>query len=83
MEKNRKNIQLIGKKIPISLDTRKSEIMKKGIKYGVKIINDVSGLEYDSETINVLKKYKIPFVIQHSQGTPENMQINHSIKMNY
>ena len=21
-----------------------------------------------------LKKYKIPFVIQHSQGTPENMQ---------
>jgi dihydropteroate synthase len=69
-----KIIQLIAKKIPISLDTRKSEIMKKGIKYGVKIINDVSGLEYDSETINVLKKYKIPFVIQHSQGTPENMQ---------
>ena len=69
-----KIIKLIGKKIPISLDTRKSEIMKKGIKYGVKIINDVSGLEYDSETINVLKKHKIPFVIQHSQGTPENMQ---------
>ena len=60
--------------IPISLDTRKSEIMKKGIKFGVKIINDVSGLNYDSETISVLKKYKVPFVIQHSQGTPENMQ---------
>ena len=69
-----KIIQLIAKKVPISLDTRKSEIMKKGIKYGVKIINDVSGLEYDAETINILKKYKIPFVIQHSQGTPENMQ---------
>ena len=38
--------------IPISLDTRKSEIMKKGIKFGVKIINDVSGLNYDSETIS-------------------------------
>ncbi len=69
-----KIIKLLSKKIPISLDTRKSEIMKKGIKHGVKIINDVSGLDYDSETINVLKKYKIPFVIQHSQGTPENMQ---------
>jgi dihydropteroate synthase len=69
-----KIIKLIGKKIPISLDTRKSEIMKKGIKHGVKIINDVSGLNYDSETINVLKKYKTPFVIQHSQGTPEKMQ---------
>ena len=69
-----KIIKLLSKKIPISLDTRKSEIMKKGIKYGVKIINDISGLEYDSETINVLKNHKIPFVIQHSQGTPENMQ---------
>ena len=69
-----KIIKSLSKKIPISLDTRKSEIMKKGIKYGVKIINDVSGLNYDSKTINILKKYKIPFVIQHSQGTPQNMQ---------
>ena len=28
------------------------------------------------KTINILKKYKTPFVIQHSQGTPENMQKN-------
>ncbi len=69
-----KIIKLLRKKIPISLDTRKSEIMKRGIKCGVKIINDVSGLNYDSKTIDVLKKYKIPFVIQHSKGTPENMQ---------
>mgnify|MGYP001408151215 CR=1 FL=1 len=62
-----KIIQLIGKKIPISLDTRKSEIMKKGIKYGVKIINDVSGLEYDSETINVLKKTDAREVVVASQ----------------
>ena len=48
--------------------------MKKGIKQGVKIINDVSGLNYDPQTINVLKKYKTPFIIQHSQGTPEKMQ---------
>ncbi len=69
-----KFIKSANKKIPVSLDTRKSDIMKKGIKFGVKIINDVSGLNYDPETINLLKKYKIPFVIQHSQGTPENMQ---------
>ena len=69
-----KTLRLISKKIPLSLDTRKSEIMEKGIKLGVKIINDVSGLSYDSETINILKKYKTPFVIQHTQGEPENMQ---------
>ena len=65
---------LLKKEVPISLDTRKSKIMKKGINLGIKLINDVSGLDFDFETLNVLKKYKVPFVIQHSQGTPENMQ---------
>ena len=69
-----KVLKSINRKISISLDTRKSEIMKKGIRLGVKIINDVSGLRYDDETINILKKSNIPFVIQHSKGTPENMQ---------
>tara|TARA_A100001011_G_scaffold354197_1_gene396400 strand:+ start:168 stop:1220 length:1053 start_codon:yes stop_codon:yes gene_type:complete len=78
LEWNRINkiLRSISKKIPISLDTRKSEIMQKGIKLGVKVINDVSGLNYDPKTINILKKYKIPFVLQHSQGTPEKMQNN-------
>ena len=71
---------LLKKKIPVSLDTRKSKIMKKGINLGVKLINDVSGLDFDVETINVLKKNKIPFVIQHSKGNPENMQKNPNYK---
>ena len=75
-----KLLKSICRKIPVSLDTRKSAIMKKGIKLGIKIINDVSGLSYDDETINTLKKYKTPFVIQHSQGTPEKMQIQPSYK---
>ena len=48
--------------------------MENGIKLGVKLINDVSGLSFDPETINILKKYKFPFVIQHKLGTPKNMQ---------
>ena len=75
-----KVLKLVGKKIPISLDTRKSNIMERGIRLGVKLINDVSGLSFDKETINVLKKYKIPFVIQHSKGLPKNMQKNPSYK---
>ena len=71
-----KILRSIVKKIPLSLDTRKSRIMEKGIKMGVKLINDVSGLNFDPQTITTLKKYKIPFVIQHSVGTPENMQKN-------
>ena len=71
---------LIKKKIPLSLDTRKSNIMRKGIKQGVRLINDVSGLDFDFNTLNVLKKYKVPFVIQHTKGLPENMQKKPSYK---
>jgi dihydropteroate synthase len=69
-------IENIDKKIPLSIDTRKSEIMNKAIKTGIKLINDVSGLSYDSKTVEVLKKTQAPFVIQHSQGNPEKMQKN-------
>ena len=66
----------INKKNFISLDTRKSDIMERGINFGVKLINDVSGLNYDENSINILKKYNIPFVLQHSLGNPDVMQNN-------
>ena len=50
--------------------------MEKGIKLGVNFINDVSGLNYDNKSVDVLKRYKIPFVLQHSQGNPDVMQKN-------
>jgi len=72
-----KNIlKRFNKKKIISLDTRKSEIMEKGIKLGVNLINDVSGLNYDNNSVNILKRYKVPFVLQHSQGNPDTMQKN-------
>ena len=40
----------------ISLDTRKSSVMRKGIKNNVNLINDVSGLQYDPNTIHSFKK---------------------------
>ncbi len=82
VEWNRINkiLKSICKKIPVSLDSRKSEIIEKGIKLGIKIINDVSGLNYDTKTKYILKKYKTPFIIHHSKGTPENMQNNPSYK---
>ena len=64
----------------VSLDTRKSTVMKKGIKNNICMINDISGLNYDLNTINILKKSKIPFVIHHSKGLPKNMQIKPKYK---
>ena len=64
------------KKTCLSIDTRKSEIMKKGIKFGANLINDVSGFNYDINTLNVIEKNKISKVIHHMQGTPNTMQNN-------
>mgnify|MGYP001462909700 CR=1 FL=1 len=71
---------LYKRKCIISLDTRKSLIIKKSLPYKVSLINDVSGLSYDKDTINVLKKSNIPFVIHHIKGTPRTMQINPKYK---
>ena len=73
-------LKKIDKKKVISLDTRKSDVMEKGINLGVKLINDVSGLNYDKNSIYILKKYKIPFVLQHSLGNPDVMQNNPKYK---
>ena len=73
-------IKKFGKKIPLSLDTRKSEIMERGIRAGVQLINDTSGLKHDKKSINVIKKYKVPFVVHHIQGTPATMQIKPKYK---
>jgi dihydropteroate synthase len=73
-------IEKINRKIPLSLDTRKSEIMEKGIKKGVKLINDISGLNFDKKSIVILKKFNIPFVIHHIQGSPDTMQNNPKYK---
>ena len=63
-------------KVCLSLDTRKSYVMKKGIENGVNIINDVSGLNFDKKSFDVIKSKKTPFVLHHMQGTPDTMQKN-------
>ncbi len=71
---------LKNKKSFISLDTRKSFVMDKASKIKIDLINDVSGLTYDSKTISYLKKTKKPFVIHHMKGSPKNMQIKPAYK---
>ena len=60
----------------ISVDTRSSKVAQECIRAGAEIINDVSGLEYDDKMADVIAKYGVKVVIQHSKGTPDNMQDN-------
>ncbi|WP_420429456.1 dihydropteroate synthase [Kordiimonas sp.] len=62
--------------IPLSVDTRHSFVMEKALGAGAHIINDVSALEYDGDSLGVAAKSAAPVVLMHSQGTPETMQDN-------
>lgn len=62
--------------VPISVDTRSSEVAKRSIDLGASIINDVSGFDYDENMSKVVANAGVKVILQHSQGTPENMQIN-------
>ena len=64
------------KKLNISIDTRNSLTMKFALDNGVKIINDVSALNHDPESINVVKSSKCFIILMHMQGNPKTMQKN-------
>ncbi len=61
-------------KIPVSVDTYKSEIAKRALDAGASMVNDISGLRFDPEMAKVVSDYKVPVVIMHIKGTPKNMQ---------
>ena len=75
-----KNFKKKYKKTCLSIDTRKPDLMVRGIKCGVDLINDVSGFNYDQSSLSKLKRYNIPKVLHHMQGTPNTMQINPKYK---
>ncbi len=39
-------------------------------------INDISAGELDKDILNVVSKYKIPYIFMHMKGIPKNMQDN-------
>ena len=67
-------------KFLLSLDSRKTFVIRKAIKYKLNIVNDVSGFSYDNQTIKFLKDTNLPLVINHSKGNPETMQKKPSYK---
>ncbi|MFC1562908.1 dihydropteroate synthase [candidate division KSB1 bacterium] len=66
--------------IPISVDTYKSEIAECALKAGIHMVNDISALRFDSNMVNVIRKYDVPCVLMHIKGTPKNMQVNPEYK---
>jgi dihydropteroate synthase len=64
--------------ILISVDTFRSEIAKKSIEVGACMINDISGGTLDENMFKTIGELKVPYVLMHIQGTPQNMHVKPS-----
>ncbi len=65
--------------IIFSVDTFRSEVAEKSLDSGIDFINDISGGTIDSNMLNIVSKYKVPYVLMHIKGTPKDMMM----KTNY
>lgn len=63
-------------KVPISIDTHKSEVARAALEAGAMIINDVTMLKRDPDLADVAAKFNAPLILSHILGTPQNMQQN-------
>lgn len=72
-------IKEIKKRYPdilISVDTYRSKTAMKAIESGADIINDISGLTFDDNMVNVLAETKVPLILMHIKGEPKTMHKN-------
>lgn len=62
--------------IPVSIDTRKYEVMKAAFEEGADILNDISALEDDEKLGPFAADVKIPVILMHKRGNSVIMQQN-------
>ena len=61
---------------PVSIDTRKAEVMRRAALEGARIINDVSALTHDPAGLSTAAATGLPVVLMHARGDPRTMQDN-------
>ena len=69
-------IEIIKQKFPktiISIDTFRSRVASEAIISGADIVNDISGGNLDSKMFETVSKHKVPYILMHMRGNPENM----------
>jgi dihydropteroate synthase len=81
-EKSRlsKVLRIIVKSFPdaiVSVDTFRADVAEYVVKeYGVAVINDISAGMLDKRMFDVVGALKIPYIMMHMKGNPQNMQKN-------
>lgn len=59
----------------VSVDTFRADVARMCVEeYGVQIINDISAGELDKEMFGTVARLRVPYILMHMKGTPQNMQ---------
>jgi dihydropteroate synthase len=61
-------------RIPISVDTSKSEVAEAAAGAGAEIVNDVTALRNDPRVAEVARRRKLGLILMHMRGKPRTMQ---------
>ena len=63
--------------MPVSIDTFRADVAKMSIEEcGADIINDISGGTLDANMFKTVAELKVPYILMHMKGTPQDMQAN-------
>jgi dihydropteroate synthase len=66
--------QSVGFGVPISIDTSKAAVMEVALSAGASIINDVTALTGDPESLGAAARAKVPVMLMHMREGPRTMQ---------
>lgn len=57
----------------LSIDTFRSGVAEQAVNEGADMINDISGGELDPDMFVTVAKLRVPYVLMHMRGTPQDM----------
>jgi dihydropteroate synthase len=63
-------------RIPISIDTYKSQVAREAIDAGAVMVNDITALRGDEKMTSIVAESGVPAVLMHMRGTSGTMQRN-------
>lgn len=61
-------------RVPVSVDTYKSEVASRAIDLGASLINDVSALRFDPQIADAVARCGASLILMHMRGDPATMQ---------
>ncbi len=65
---------LVAAGVPVSIDTRRAAVMEAAIKAGAAMVNDVSALAHDPDSLGVVARSAVLVTLGHMRGDPRTMR---------